>query len=134
MWTVTTNPLIAQVDTMGVTAVIATILSVIFAAGAFYNSMHRKRNQEAAEEVEKEETKMRFRPPSRSTLAIASKEADSSSGPSASSEPGPVKVSLASTSSRSSGGSESLFRQVRPYGSQDGLVTDDADEDGYVWE
>ncbi len=131
-WYVSTNSLIAQVDTMGVTAVIATILSVIFAAGAFYNSMHRRRNQQAVEQVEKkEETKMRFRPPSRSTLPTASKGPETGSGGSASSEPGPVKVSLASTSSR---GSEALFRQVRPYGSQDGLLPEDADEDGYVWE
>jgi len=126
------SPVIAQVDTMGVTAVIATILSVIFAAGAFYNSMQRRRHLDDAKKAEKEEPKMRFRPPSRSTLPTASAGPDGSA--SASSEAAPVKVGLASASKRSSGGSESLFRQVRPFGSQDGLMTEDADEDGYVWE
>lgn len=97
--------------------IIATILAMIFAAGALWNSITRRRHLEALQRSEKpEEDRISFRPPE----AVWS-------GPSHAADKG-VSPPVAS--------SPYLFRQIRPGGEIDDPVPDGrgSDEDLYVWE
>lgn len=94
--------------------VIGTILAMIFAAGAFWNSLARRRSLEQAEPAAAEE-KIVFKPMPTSP--------PSPSAPSAASAPPPKPTA------------EPLFRQVRPSGvvESSNVQADDEDE-MYVWE
>lgn len=96
--------------------VIGSILSLIFAAGALWNSISRKRHQAMLEHAENKEEKIVFKPmpanaPSRETSSAA-----------------------ASTSGKArQTASQQLFRQIRPTGAVESEVVR-RDEDPFVWE
>lgn len=144
-------PFLGQIDPnlMSLTGVIATILAVIFALGAFYNSRNRRKHMEELERSQKQEPPMHFRP-------AATHYPGRSSRPSRSSRPGAASASSpartapvakpASESSKpdASRGKEKtvkeatakpvLFRKVRPDGMERGVEPDEEDEELYVWE
>ncbi|MCC5844506.1 MAG: hypothetical protein JJU05_09665 [Verrucomicrobia bacterium] len=113
-------------DSLGITAVIATILSMIFAAAAMWNSIARRRHEARMAELQEPETeKLKFRPaPSSPAVSTHPNNTSRHSHPHAPPKPSPPAAEP---------GPPSLFRQIRPTGE----VEDEQypeDEDMYVWE
>ncbi|MDA3875171.1 MAG: hypothetical protein PF795_14580 [Kiritimatiellae bacterium] len=143
--------LLAQIDQnlLNVTGVIATILAVIFALGAFYNSRTRKKHLQELEKAQRQEQAMHFRPakshvpgrsghPGRSRGPVYSSPS-SSSVPSKASTPRAAPVAKSSTPpeptpKKSSGDKQVLFRKVRPDGVEPQLESPNEDQELYVWE
>ena len=113
-------------DSLGITAVIATILSMIFAAAALWNSVVRRRHEaEMAKRLEPEKEKIKFKPAPASPLVSSHPHASVHSSvhaTSRNSDPSPQKSTP-----------PQLFRQVRPSGEVEDEVFQE-DEDMYVWE
>jgi len=154
------NSTLAQLDPnlLSLTGVIATILAVIFAVGAYYNSRTRKKHLMELERAQKQEQAMHFRPmkpphpaarsalPSRSTLPHQTSGTSRSSVPRASSPRSstPKAAPVAKASSRpaeakkemekkpdsasSSVETPQLFRKVRPSGAADLAPESDRDD------
>ncbi len=114
-------------DSLGITAVIATILSMIFAAAALWNSMARRRHEaRMAQLKEPEPEKIKFRPAPSSPVA--------STHPNTSRHTHPHAPSRAAASApETDTPTPSLFRQVRPTGEVEHEQFPE-DEDMYVWE
>lgn len=139
---------LGQIDPnlMSLTGVIATVLAVIFALGAFYNSRNRRKHMEELEKAQKQEQLIHFRPaathhPGRSTRPSVS----ASAGRTSPSRTAPVAKAVSdSTKPKASGGvAESgkkasakpvLFRKVRPDGGEREVEPVDEGEEHYVWE
>jgi hypothetical protein len=99
-------------DSLSITAVIATILSMIFAAGALWNSIARRRHEaRIAKAMQPPEEMIKFKPMP-STAPAAS--------------PAITRQPRQSTPPQ-------LFRQIRPTGEIEDEVFQE-DEDMYVWE
>ncbi len=105
-------------DLLGTTGVIATILSVIFALAALWNSRQRQMHVRQMEMENKKEEKMHFRPPPSSPIASA--------------HPG-VSSLRQTTREKISAEKAVLFRQIRPTGEVESEVIDN-EEELYVWE
>jgi len=105
-------------DLLGTTGVIATILSVIFALAALWNSRQRKLHLRQMEQENKKEEKMHFRPPPSSPIASAH----------------PSVSSLRHSGQDKTASEKSvLFRQIRPTGEVESEIIDSGEE-LYVWE
>lgn len=110
-------------DSLGITAVIATILSMIFAAAAMWNSMARRRHEAVmARQQEPEPEKFAFRPPPQAPSATQHPAV--STHPHAPSKKAPPEPAPQTPS---------LFRQVRPSGDVEENAFPE-DEELYVWE
>lgn len=104
--------------------VIASVLSLIFAAGAMWNSIARKRHLAALEKAEKQEEKIVFKPlPSHPAVV----EAGHGHGHAHHTSP------ASGTSPGRKTSSHSLFRQVQPSGTVES-ETNRPGNDPYVWE
>lgn len=113
-------------DSLGITAVIATILSMIFAAAALWNSIARRRHEAQMARRDAEETEKFSFKPMPSGPAISSQPIPSrSTHPSA--HPGRKAAPAAGTPP------VPLFRQIRPTGEVEAEKHPE-DEDMYVWE
>lgn len=119
-------------DSLGITAVIATILSMIFAAAALWNSIARRRHEaRMARLLEPEPEKIKFKP-APSTPAVST-HPHAPSRTNAHPHHGPPRSAAKSPEPPPSAAPAPLFRQVRPTGE----VEDEAypeDDDMYVWE
>jgi len=147
----------AQIDQnlLSVTGVIATILSVIFAIAAFYNSRTRKKHIQELERAQKQGHAIHFRPSksSHSGLSSRTQRLSQSSGPAQedrpqpapraapvaqSAPPAPAKRAAETQKSdveASETETKSLFRKVGPSGIGSIESNDEADEqDDYIWE
>jgi hypothetical protein len=127
---------------LSVTGVIATVLAVIFALGAFNNSRSRKKHMLEMEKAQKQEHSIHFRP-AKSHLPGRSNSPGRSSAPKAtsSSESTPRAAPIAKSSSLPKEESEKkasdkqvLFRKVRPDGLDQQIKADDDEQETYVWE
>jgi len=113
-------------DSLGITAVIATVLSMIFAAAALWNSIARRRHEaQMALRNEPETEKFSFKPmPSSPAISNHPNASRHSHAPNPARKPA---LDAAPTPPAP------LFRQIRPTGE----IEDEQhpeDEDMYVWE
>lgn len=106
-------------ELLGTTGVIATILSVIFALAAYWNSRQRALHHDRLEKERKPQESLHFRPPPATPLATTP----------------PAKPSLRQTARDPAPSPDKplLFRQIRPTGEFESDDTDEQD-DLYVWE
>jgi len=137
---------------LSLTGVIATILAVIFALGAFNNSRTRKKHMMELEKSQRQEQAMHFRPtkshlPSRSASPSRSSSPAKSSSPRSSTPPaGPRAAPRAAPVAKASTPPEEtiekkasdtpvLFRKVRLDGGDDFVDSvKEEDQELYVWE
>ncbi len=96
--------------------VIGSILSLIFAAGALWNSISRKRHLAMLEQAENKEEKIVFKP-----MPANAPPRETASG-----------TGTGSGAARRTA-SQQLFRQIRPTGAVESEVVR-RDEDPFVWE
>lgn len=140
------NMILSQIDPnlLSVTGVIATILAVIFALGAFTNSRSRKKHLVELEKAQRQEQAMHFRP-AKSHLPTRSSKPSTSSVPLAvsaakASIPQAAPLAKISTPPEKSSGQDIpekqvLFRKVRLDGGDQRIDTlKDEDQELYVWE
>ncbi len=92
--------------------VIGAVLSTIFAAGALWNSLSRRKIEARSETSKHKEEKIVFKPMPSSA---------------------PARDSAAGGASADRTPAQPLFRQIRPTGAVE-TETDRDDDDAYVWE
>ena len=142
--------ILSQLDPnlLSLTGVIATILAVIFALGAFNNSRTRKKHMMELEKSQRQEQAMHFRPtkshlPSRSSSPSPSSSSVKSSSPRSSTPPAAPRaapVAKASTPpeetiEKKASDTPVLFRKVRLDGGDDFVDSvKEEDQELYVWE
>lgn len=125
-------------DSLGITAVIATVLSAIFAAAALWNSILRRRHEAQMAQLQEPETeKFSFKPvpstPVASNHPGTSRHGQTHTNPHAHTHPHSPARKTTPPPGAESPAPPPLFRQIRPTGE----VEDDyypEDEDMYVWE
>jgi hypothetical protein len=130
--------ILAQAGTqhLDVIGVVATILSVIFALGALYNSMHRKKHLQELEKAEKDHSRMRFRPPSKSSLPLTVSDPEEKAVAKTPPQKAQTVKEVSTPAPKETTKIEPvLFRQVRLSGAQELTdISSEPDDETYVWE